>query len=1068
MFLAAGSTGNAAAGESRSGLKENLLSLLRIPSITSSVEENNRAVGVLKVWLDARGVFTAVETNDAGRAALYASAIPGKRHDVVFVTHLDVVPPLKDGQFEPKERDGFVWGRGACDTKGNVAVVAQVLANLSGKASVGAVFATDEETRVPGQATPAMLLERGYVPQKLVLVGDTNGEHSDALAIAEKGHVLVTIRAHGRGGHSSMPQSADNPIPKLLDACAKIRAFVPDPQSPGDAWRDDLVPTRLAGSNAGNTIPDTAEAVFSFRFTTPEAPLRLKERIECETGLEVLLPAKWREPVLTDPENPWIRRLHAAMHERWPRKDVRLVKMSCATDATHYVHLGIPVAIFAANGEGAHSADERVSLGSCEEYAAMFTEFLQAKEARPARFAVYAGDGARGVGVFRWLELTACAENVEATPVDAAAIRGGALDGMDALVVPGGRSVLMAKSLGEEGTARIRAFVAHGGGYVGTCAGCCLAMEPAECRPGMAGLIPFTFGEAGGGKDIADVMVHFNSRAEALVGVPKGDVRIQYRGGPVPLPSLPVTNGEFEVVATYAGDINGRSSKRRPSMAGQAAAVAGTYGEGRVFATAVHPEYDAADHDVLRGALRYVVRRGDINWELPQRRRGQLAVGVMCAGSFNVEAARLVQSLVRSGEFDLVPLVSASVDEGACRHLDAALSLDGSAVGELPTFPLDEDVVAALRGFSKPVPPPVPFPAKVAKPLRAAIYADKGGSNPATAELLALAPEYDLSVVDAADIRAGRLDGFDLLVQPSGLSKVQYDNLGKEGAAAICRYVRGGGRYFGICAGAFLASQPVPPTDRGLSRLNLVPFRSDEPEHYRGWAPIDVAFTDEGCAALGIAGVNRTVMYWGGPAFEEGDPVEDADIKVFGRYAGRLVNTSSPGSVKEMYGKTAFVGGRVGKGKVFLSCPHPEKSEANMDIVRGAVRYLTGVEPTPVRRGRTRGAVSVFFRAAKEKAAAEFYLGTLLRDSRLDIRAGSHLNVDDLAHLDAVVIPAPGEDDRKDAPFLRRFAERGGTVVYVVDTEEKRQTDAVRVPGAAVVGSYGEVVKAIFNAEEDK
>ena len=101
-------------------------------------------------------------------------------------------------------------------------------------------------------------------------------------------------------------------------------------------------------------------------------------------------------------------------------------------------------------------------------------------------------------------------------------------------------------------------------------------------------------------------------------------------------------------------------------------------------------------------------------------------------------------------------------------------------------------------------------------------------------------------------------------------------------------------------------------------------------------------------------------------------------------------------------------------------------------------------------------------------AAAEFYLGTLLRDSRLDIRAGSHLNVDDLAHLDAVVIPAPGEDDRKDAPFLRRFAERGGTVVYVVDTEEKRQTDAVRVPGAAVVGSYGEVVKAIFNTEEDK
>ena len=49
-----------------------------------------------------------------------------------------------------------------------------------------------------------------------------------------------------------------------------------------------------------------------------------------------------------------------------------------------------------------------------------------------------------------------------------------------------------------------------------------------------------------------------------------------------------------------------------------------------------------------------------------------------------------------------------------------------------------------------------------------------------------------------------------------------------------------------------------------------------------------------------------------------------------------------------------------------------------------------------------------------------------------------------------------------------RLEASGGTVVYVVDTEEKRQTDAVRVPGAAVVGSYGEVVKAIFNTEEDK
>ncbi|MBO7684584.1 MAG: M20/M25/M40 family metallo-hydrolase, partial [Kiritimatiellae bacterium] len=621
IFLSAavGLASGAPAGGPFPGLRENLLALLRIPSVTSSVDENNRAVEALRGWLDARGVFTSVETNDAGRTALYASAVPGKCHDVVFVTHLDVVPPSEEGQFEPREADGLVWGRGACDAKGNVAVVAQVLANLAGKASVGAVFATDEETRVPGKATPAMLLERGYVPRKLVLVADTNGEHSDALAIAEKGHVLVTVRARGRGGHSSIPQSADNPIPKLLAAYGKIRGVAPDPQRPGDAWRDDLVPTQLSGSSAGNTIPDAAEMVFSFRFTTPDAPMRLKESVERETGLEVVLPATWREPVLTDPENPWIRSLHAAMRRRWPERDVKLARMSCATDATHYVHLGIPVAIFSVRGEGAHSAGERVSLGSCMEYAAMFTEYLRAELSRPVRLAVYAGAGARGAGAFRWIELTACAENVEATLVDAAAILGGALDGKDALVVPGGRSVLAAKALGKEGVERIRSFVAGGGGYAGTCAGCCLAMQPSACHPGMAGFIPFTFGKAGGGDDVADLMVRFNARAEALLGVPKGDRRLCYSLGPVPVPSLPVEDAEIEVVATYASDVNGRSGRARPSMAGQAAAVAGTYGKGRVFATAVHPEGDAADHDILRGALRYVARRGDVDWRLPQR-----------------------------------------------------------------------------------------------------------------------------------------------------------------------------------------------------------------------------------------------------------------------------------------------------------------------------------------------------------------------------------------------------------------------------------------------------------------
>ena len=566
----------------------------------------------------------------------------------------------------------------------------------------------------------------------------------------------------------------------------------------------------------------------------------------------------------------------------------------------------------------------------------------------PLRLAVYVGDGARGIGVFRWLELTALAEGVEAVPVDADAIRGGALEGMDALVVPGGSSVTMAKTLDEDGRCRIKEFVARGGGYIGTCAGCCLVMAPNKARPVMLGFVPYTFGEAGGGQDRAELKIHFNDRAEALAGIKKGDMRIKFSRGPVPVPALTATNDAIEVVATYASDINAQTDKKRPSKAGQAAALAGTYGKGRVFVFAVHPEMDVNDHSVLRGAFRYVTGR-EVSWTYPQRRRGQLAVGCLCGSKFGVAAARFIQKLVRSAEFDVVPVSSATLAEGARRHLDTVI--DPSAFTDDGA-----EALASLRRLAaEPPPTPVPFPKKVAHPIRAAIYNDTGGSNFATATLLSLAPEYELTILDAADYRAGALTNVDLLVQPGGGCRKQYENLGADGVEALRRYVFGGGRYYGICAGAFLASQPYDATKFSRCRVGLVPFRDDEPAHYRGWAPIKISFTDEDREALGASLTNRNVMYWGGPVLIPGKPVADTDVKVLGRYAGRLINTCSPKPVADMLGKAAFVGGRVGKGKVFISCPHPEKSEANFDIVRGGIRYLTGVAPGKVDTTRVRG-----------------------------------------------------------------------------------------------------------------
>lgn len=714
---------------------------------------------------------------------------------------------------------------------------------------------------------------------------------------------------------------------------------------------------------------------------------------------------------------------------------------------------------------------------------------------RPFRVAVYVGEGVYGVGLFRWLELTALAEGMQAYPVTAGQIKEGGLEnGADVLVVPGGKSVRIAEALGETGREKIKSFVSAGGAYIGTCAGCCLAMQPSSCHPNMLGMIPFTFGSAGG-KDVADLLVRFHARAEELAGIPKGKVRVQFRHGPVLIPSLPVEGTEMEVVASFASDVNTTGVKAKPSMAGQAAAVAGTYGKGKVFVLAVHPEYDLADLKILGGAFRYVTGRA-VKWNLPQRRRGQLTFGVVCDDSFGIETSLFLLGMFRMKMFDLIPICEQDVADGALRHLDGVLIPDclpekeprtglfGRNLARTREF-LDRegrifvwgratetarrldprikvlpssDAVGAIHGAFVINPAPKRLiPPKVAKPLRAAIYADKGGSNVPVAEMLSLAPEYELSVLDADDFRKGALDGVDLLILPGGLSSVQYRQLALPGREALVRYVRNGGKYFGICAGAFLVSRSTPKN----KRLDLVPFQSDEPEHYRGWAPIRVSFTEDGRDALGVSSASRTVMYWGGPAFVPGEPVPDTDVKVFGRYIGRTVNTHSSEPVKPMSGKGAFIGGRVGKGRVFLTCPHPEKSESNLDIVRNGVKFLTGTAPGAVNHDRVCGAVSVYFRVAREKKAAEFYLNTLLRDRRFDVRGGSHLYADALPHLDAVVLPAPLDEEDEAVAHLGDFIAKGGRVVVVVDTPAKRRF-AETIKGAVPVDAYDKIPDAIL------
>lgn len=349
--------------------------LLAIPSESRNISECNRAVKYLTDYLEPRGVHCHVERTKEGRDALYASTVPGKTCAYGLITHIDVVPALTPEQFHPKIVGEDIYARGACDTKVNAALMAQALTELVGKASVGCYFATDEDGCAGEIPTCTMLLQAGYTPTKMLIVGDTSGGTTNAVAISQKGHWGFKLVAKGREGHSSIPWKLDNAIPKITRAVEKIMAAYPMPSGDG-SWRSTLAPTVLKAGEASNAIPGEAEVTFSFRYVWKNDVRDLTALIRRETGLEPIT-LYCVPPVVNDPKNPQIVDFCKAMDEFWPDTPSFIREGQGATDAFQFAHLDLPCVIVTHDGQGGHKVRESGNLRSAEEYLNFFIRFFR-------------------------------------------------------------------------------------------------------------------------------------------------------------------------------------------------------------------------------------------------------------------------------------------------------------------------------------------------------------------------------------------------------------------------------------------------------------------------------------------------------------------------------------------------------------------------------------------------------------------------------------------------------------------------------------------------------------------
>jgi carboxypeptidase PM20D1 len=162
---------------------------------------------------------------------------------IAFMAHQDVVPiePGTEGKwaspaFAGEIRDGYIWGRGAWDDKGNLvaqmeAVEMLLASGFQPRQTVYLISGADEEVNsLRGAKQVAKLLADRKVKLEFIIdeglfigSGFIPGMSKQVaiVGVAEKGYLSVALKAKGTPGHSSAPPTGGKSAISILSAALR-------------------------------------------------------------------------------------------------------------------------------------------------------------------------------------------------------------------------------------------------------------------------------------------------------------------------------------------------------------------------------------------------------------------------------------------------------------------------------------------------------------------------------------------------------------------------------------------------------------------------------------------------------------------------------------------------------------------------------------------------------------------------------------------------------------------------------------------------------------------------------
>ncbi len=311
--------------------------------------------------------------------------------NIAFAGHTDVVPPgdLESWTTDPfaaELRDGWLYGRGAADMKGEIACFVAAAARYLDRhgapaGSISLLITGDEEgPAVNGTVELMRWAEaQGHHFDACIVGEPTSVERlGDTAKIGRRGSLTVTLDVVGRQGHVGYPHQVDNAAHRLV---ALLHRLTTTPIDQGTAHFEPSslqVTTIDIGNPATNVAPGRARAVLNIRYNDSQTPESLKALIE--TAIAAVGGSIHAR--LSEGANAFLSAASPLAHTLGQSVEAITgirpeLSTSGGTSDARFIQAWCPVIEFGLVNATIHQVDERVELADLERLTLIYLDLLE-------------------------------------------------------------------------------------------------------------------------------------------------------------------------------------------------------------------------------------------------------------------------------------------------------------------------------------------------------------------------------------------------------------------------------------------------------------------------------------------------------------------------------------------------------------------------------------------------------------------------------------------------------------------------------------------------------------------